>query len=101
MTTAEKNILFLRKGGHSLREIAVLVQTSPQTVWRRLQSAGVDTKRPPKYSPVELRKHYDKGLIDKEVAKAVGCSSGHVFKWRKVNKLKPNGKPGRKPKVAS
>lgn len=38
----------------------------------------------------KFRQLYDQGMVDREIAKQVGCSIFPVFKWRKINGLHGN-----------
>ena len=87
----------LYQQGMSDPAIAREVGTTSYTIswWRKRNNLPANHTHVPgkrDWSREEARRLYDQGMIDKEIAQAVGVTTGAIFKWRRREGLAANGK---------
>lgn len=90
--------------GATDKEIAQATGISLQHVgtWRRRNGLSLhkDKKGPePVFDWKKAKELYRRGLNDAEIAKALGCGTSCVWRWRYKHELLPNGRAGRKKEV--
>lgn len=94
MSYTDEEICKFYRNGSNISILQDLTGKNKKEIVSILEKHGykVKVKKSPwkKYDDEGFFKHYNKGLNDTEIAKAIGCSEGTVNIWRQKNRLSSN-----------